>query len=67
MYVVHSDWLLIHCDACLHSFCDVEKNFGTSELFLRGELIVTNFVGWYSGKESEKVPRRTRGNMGKTR
>ena len=24
VYVVHSDWLLFHCDAYLSSFCDVE-------------------------------------------
>ena len=24
MYVVHSDWLLFHCDAYLSNFCDVE-------------------------------------------
>ena len=23
-YVVHSDWLLFHCDAYLSSFCDVD-------------------------------------------
>ena len=30
VYVVHSDWLLFHCDAYLSSFCDVKKKLNRS-------------------------------------
>jgi len=31
VHVVHSEWLLFHCDAYLSSFCDVKKNLNTSD------------------------------------
>ena len=45
MYVVHSDWLLFHCDAYLSSFCDVKKEFGYVRVGFCVEVFVTNLVG----------------------
>ena len=35
VYVVHSEWLLVHCDAYLSSFCDVKKNWIRQSRILR--------------------------------